>query len=383
MLDNQAGDVATKVSTSEKSTNSSTMLPFTLLVSLATFNVRGLGNEVNLQELDNDCDKFHCDIISLQETKVLDSYEQVFLDSGNKLIVLNQTDQSVVKKKGREQISRIYQRGIGFMISKRMLPCVTAINQISDNVAYVDFELPSKSGKVTKCRLVNAYGPTTPTADDLKGKAIKIIDGVRYAGGEQIVAKYYSELRAAVTVPINYELFLCGDFNAKLGKLSRSDIDLGITKYVGRYSIGTRNPNGSKLLDFLISNDLFASNTAFQHKSRHLTTRTGRVKDWTDPSSDKSKDFYSMIDYVICRSRFSKTLVESRAYGGTRKDSDHKLVCGRFQFKNRHLTFPQHTKSSEKYDCNTLSANSDLQTVFSDKLSNPLPINFDANPTKL
>ena len=29
----------------------------------------------------------------------------------------------------------------------------------SDNIAYIDLELPSKNGKVTKCRVVNAYGP--------------------------------------------------------------------------------------------------------------------------------------------------------------------------------------------------------------------------------
>ena len=65
------------------------MDPLTLLVSLATFNVRGLGNEINyILELNCDCDTFHCDIISLQETIVVDSFEQIFRDSGNKLMVL-------------------------------------------------------------------------------------------------------------------------------------------------------------------------------------------------------------------------------------------------------------------------------------------------------
>ena len=244
---------------------------------------------------------------------------------------------------------------------------IPVINQISDNVGYIDFELPSKSGKITKCRVVNAYGPTTPTAADKD--AVKIVDGVKYVGGKQIVKKYYSELSAAVSVPKNYELFVCGDMNAKIGKLSQSDIELGISNHVGKYCIGTRNPNGSKLLDFVIFNDLFVTNTAFKHKSRHLTTREGRVKDWSDPNSNKSKPFYSMIDYVICRSRFKSTLVNSRAYGGTRVDSDHKLVCGRFQFTNRYLTFPQHTKSVKKFDCNTLSANPDIQIKYSTALS--------------
>ena len=50
---------------------------------------------------------------------------------------------------------------------------------------------------------------------------------------------------------------ICGDFNAKVGKLSKSDIELGISDHVGKYCIGTRNPNVAKLLDFLIFNDPF------------------------------------------------------------------------------------------------------------------------------
>ena len=76
-----------------------------------------------------------------------------------------------------------------------------------------------------------------------------------------------------------------------------------------------------------------------------------------------------MIDFVVCRRRFKSTLVNARAYGGTRKGSDHKLVCARFQFRNRHLTFPQRVKSDEKFDCNTLSSNPDIQVLYSTKLS--------------
>ena len=117
-----------KESTSTNKFNKSSMSPLTLLVSLATFNIRGLGNEINYIELNSDCDNFHCDIISLQETKVVNSFEQVFRDSGNKLImVFNQIDVSVTRKNGKEQINLIYQRGIGFMISKRMLPGIKSL----------------------------------------------------------------------------------------------------------------------------------------------------------------------------------------------------------------------------------------------------------------
>ena len=68
MFDDQT-EVAITESTSTKKFNRSSMFPLALLVSLATFNVRvRLGNESNYMELNSDCDKFNCDIISLQET---------------------------------------------------------------------------------------------------------------------------------------------------------------------------------------------------------------------------------------------------------------------------------------------------------------------------
>ena len=86
------------------------MLPL-LLVSLSTFNVRGLGDELKQSYLDRDCTQYKLDVIALQETKVRESYEQVFPETGNKLFVFDQT-------------SGCWQRGIiGFFISKRMLPC--------------------------------------------------------------------------------------------------------------------------------------------------------------------------------------------------------------------------------------------------------------------
>jgi len=124
-----------------------------------------------------------------------------------------------------------------------------------------------------------------------------------------------------LNVPSNYELFILGDFNSKLGKLSNDEIDQGLSDFVGKFSIGERNENGSCLLDFVINNDLFVCNTAFQHKSRHLTTFTGYISDpkKSDPSSNNTVPFYNMIDYILCKRRFKKTLVDARAYKGTKK----------------------------------------------------------------
>jgi len=45
--------------------------------------------------------------------------------------------------------------------------------------------------------------------------------------------------------------------------------------FVGQYSkkYGSRNENGDRLAQFAASNDLFLTNTAFCHPSRHISTR--------------------------------------------------------------------------------------------------------------
>ena len=85
------------------------MFPFTLMVSLSTFNIRGLGacDDSKKFNLDSDLDSYKSDIIAIQETKVTESFEYEFPTSGNKLFVLDQQN-------GRH-------RGIGFMVSKRIV----------------------------------------------------------------------------------------------------------------------------------------------------------------------------------------------------------------------------------------------------------------------
>ena len=321
------------------------MVPL-LLVSFGTFNIRGLGDEVKKSQLDLDCTRYKMDIICLQETKVTEAYEHIFC-SGNKLIVCDQFTG--------------WQRGIGFMVSKRMLPCITTTHQVSNNVAYIDIALPSKNGQQTKCRIVNAYGPTNPTA----------------TATPQLRDDFYDELTSAVDVPKNYELFICGDFNSKIGKLTSDDLDNGVNRFVGKHSIGERNENGTHLLNFVIDNDLFISNTAFQHKSCHLNTRVGYLRDPNDHNC--TIPYFRMIDYVICRCRFKSTLVNSRAFGGTSTDSDHKLVGATFSFKNRHLTFRKTSKSAPVYDVSLLTSCEKIQTSFSQQVSK----NISANKEEL
>ena len=50
-------------------------------------------------------------------------------------------------------------------------------------------------------------------------------------------------------------IFLCGDFNSKLGR------EKGNEAFMGHYGKGTRNSNGEHLIQFLLQHQLYAANT--------------------------------------------------------------------------------------------------------------------------
>ena len=329
------GDANSKIFNPKKKSFVSTTIA--LMISFATFNIRGLGfqqenNQHSKRELLGlDCEKYHVDICALQETKVTES-DSLVLRNGFNLFLFEQLD------------SR--HGGLGFIISPRMMNYVVCWKYISDRVCYVDICIPSRSGTPLRCRVINAYCPH----QGLVRKNPAVLDN------------FYGQLREAKNVSSNVELQFLGDFNSKLGKLSPPDIEQGIGRYMGKYGMGVRNENGSRLLDFISENDLFAANTSFIHPSRHVTSFTGWRKDWSAGRlSKKTLPVYSQIDYILCRNRSKCLLSQSRTYAGTKTFSDHKLVIARINFNNIHLCFKPKQRRVPSYNISELVSNKDMQ----------------------
>ena len=62
-------------------------------------------------------------------------------------------------------------------------------------------------------------------------------------------------------------------------------------------------------------------------------------------------------------------MIDARSYTKPNKFSDHKPVCARFRFHNRHLTFSKNTRSSPKYDCASLSSVPEVQIAYREALA--------------
>ena len=228
-------------------------------VNVATWNVCGISSEDRKLLVAKDIDRYNLDIIALQETKTRE-FAQITLPGHHHLYLFDQKQD--------------WHGCLGFVINKRFTDCIMSYHQISDRVAYIDTKLKPTDNSSAPCyiRFINCYSPTNP-------KSVQ---------NPQVADKFYDQLEKASDVPARYEVWFLGDFNAKLGKRSWNDEENGLSSHIGKYGVGRRNENGDRLLQFLVSHTLFAANTAFQHASRHITTRTGWIK---DQSTRKSRPY--------------------------------------------------------------------------------------------
>ena len=112
-----------------------------------------------------------------------------------------------------------------------------------------------------------------------------------------------------------------------------------------------RNLNGEYMLNFMISNDLTACNTLFQHPSRHKTTWTGQK--CINKRTKEIIPLYAQLDYILCKRRSVILVNDSRSYGGATLSSDHKPLVAKMRMNNHILLFKKYSPSNKKYNCNS------------------------------
>lgn len=216
---------------------------------------------------------------------------------------------------------------------------------------------------------MNAYGPTSQ----------------RVKENPSVSEQFYTELASAINAPSRYLVFVCGDFNSKLGKRTTADIEAGLEFCLGTHGMGTRNDNGETLANFMTMKSLFACNTAFQHASRHKTTWTGWLRDPSaPPGTSKTVAVYTQIDFVLCKQNAKLMLQDARSYGGATMCSDHKPVVARLCFNRRCLVYRQPKKHALRtiYDTARLVCNEDTRNAYLSSLNkkiNDMPTSTDPN----
>ena len=209
----------------------------------------------------------------------------------------------VIKVPGRDQDYSLYysgpptrtgQHGVAIAMNKRARDALLAWEPISERIAVARFK-----GTITNMTVVAVYAPTLNSDDTVK-------------------YDFYAQLQAVMDrTPQRDLMLIAGDWNARTGPADES------TRHIlGKYALGQRCENGGRLVNFAALNRLVVTNTRFQHPRRQLLT-------WYSNDGHTA----NQIDYILIRSRWSTSVLDSRAYRGAEAGSDHALVRAKIKLR--------------------------------------------------
>jgi Reverse transcriptase (RNA-dependent DNA polymerase)/Endonuclease-reverse transcriptase len=202
--------------------------------------------------------------------------------------------------KGRKKIHEDYvllhtgserkQHGVAFIVSSRIGDKIADVKHISERMMGISI----KEGD-SYLDLIQVYAPQQGRPEAEKDT-------------------FYEELQElADRMPHRESLLIIGDLNGHIGK-ERS----GCEAVTGAFSIGERNREGDRIVDFCIRNQMAVMNTFYKHQESHMWTWyrwNSEAKNYTDKS---------MIDLVLASRKNLTTDV--RAIPSVSLDSDHRMV---------------------------------------------------------
>ena len=242
-----------------------------------TWNVRAInGKELELTE---EMDKYKIDILAITETKKKgQGVENV---GPNHTLIF-----SGVEEKERARA------GVGLLIHKSKEKLIESWNFISPRILEVNIK---PNGRDIK--LLIAYGPN----EDANKEEKDIFENDLQLAAEKLKNRQ--------------ELMVLGDLNARVGNNVETS-----SGAVGKEGETTTSPNGKRLIDFCLKNNMKVANTFFPHKNVHKYTRV-----------NEERNEKSIIDYVIVSSSLFYSTMDIKVNRGAEIFSDHHLVIAKMR----------------------------------------------------
>ena len=180
------------------------------------------------------------------------------------------------------------EHGVGFAVKNTLLKSICLGTNGSERI--LTLRLNTTRGPAT---IVSVYAPTLAASPEEKDM-------------------FYGNLSASIRdIPNSEQLFLLGDFNARVGADHNSwPLNLG------SFGVGTMNENGQRLLEFCTSHNLVVTNSFFKTKPQHKVS-------WCHPRSKQ----WHQLDLILARITSLVDVTHSRSYHSADCDTDHSLVC--------------------------------------------------------
>ena len=190
------------------------------------------------------------------------------------------------------------QAGVGFAIKTEL---VKQLDELPSGTSkrVISMRLPLESGRFVT--IISVYAPILRSSEEDKGI-------------------FYDELRSVLLkVPLADKIWLCGDFNARVGT------DYDSWSCLGKHGVaGSVNDNGHLLLHLCSEFGLVIGNTLFEQSDRKKVT-------WMHP---RSKTWH-MLDYFITRKRDRQDIRFVSTCPSADCWSDHRLVRAKLKIKIR------------------------------------------------
>ena len=264
------------------------------VTTIGTFNLRGLKGKTEAEgrllkdQLAADLNRFQVDVCSLQETRTATTEKLEYKVGKYVICCLPAKDSS---------------HGLGFAVHEKWESQISSYHAISERIAVLRLRLTKSRGSFLS--IINVHAPTDRKCDeDEENKETE---------------RFYEQLQTAYSKHRSDTLvYIAGDFNAQVGiKQNDNETCLGKFPY---YQRPRRSPNGKALISFMLANELFALNTAFQHPESLKWT-------WLSPSEKA----WNQIDYVLCRGKDKFIAADARVRAQTHKKSDHRLLIAKIR----------------------------------------------------
>ena len=189
--------------------------------------------------IDRELSKLKVDIAALQETRLP--------ASGS----LKEKDYTFFWQGLEPEERRLY--GVGFAVRNTLLSSMEPPSQGTARILSLRLSTPSGPANI-----FSVYAPTLCATAEAKDA-------------------FYEELEAKIReIPQKEDLFLLGDFNARVGSDHNS-----WPRCIGHFGVGKLNENGQRLLELCTFHGLCITNTFFSTKPQHrVSWRHPRSKHW-------------------------------------------------------------------------------------------------------
>ena len=234
--------------------------------------------------INNELKRLDVDIATLQETRLADSG------------TLKEKDYTFFWQGKSSEQRR--EHGVGFAVKNSLLNKVKPGSNSSERL--MTLHLNTTEGPAT---LVSVYAPTLSASSEAKDE-------------------FYENLSSTLSnIPSTEQLFLLGDFNARVG----ADIT-SWPSCLGHFGVGKMNDNGQRLLELCSFHELCVTNSFFRTKPQHKFS-------WQHP---RSKHWHQ-LDLILVRRAAIKNVLLTRSYHSADCDTDHSLVCCKIRLTPKRL----------------------------------------------